>query len=600
MIVMHSGAEGRGMRLRDRPTGTGSESPRETSEHLSETLTLLEAAALTNTDPDALWERIRSTGIPFTLVSGRRDRGASVLVNTGDLVGAGLLPGRQAPRLLSTVPSPRVAPPHPSLKGSRTKDRSTVWWAEHRRVFVRAAMVLIVMALLPSVRGIPISGMLERVGLLEPSDGSPIGASHSAKARDKTMSRSHAPQGSTATLPRSNAPGTATSPSRLPAGSAWGAPGSQGSAPLAPAGQPLGPPSSAPVPEGDQVPSGIPSNCSRDVTAALSSWIQTVPDNSTLIFPMNGCYRIDGTLTISRRTGLVLAGNGTTLYGKYHTVGTAPHVRVYLSKDITFMNMTVKGANPKAGIGDEAFQAKLQWEAAWEISGSEQITLTSVQAYDVFGDFVTIEPEWVRTFHTARDITVQNSRFERNGRSGIAITGADRVTIKNNYIGQVRYALLNLEPQVATLPIDNVRFTGNRTGAARLPWMTNGGICNAGVSSIDVADNVMEAGSGMPLFWVIPPSGCALRGPFTIERNSLIAQQSPYAAFSFTKSQDATVRSNEVRFDRDPRTRVLVNLAKSTRASVIDNVAMVDPRDTLLFVQADNESDYVSSGNRRM
>src|SRR6266542_6788990 len=76
--------------LRDRPTGTGSESPRETSEHLSETLTLLEAAALTNTDPDALWERIRSTGIPFTLVSGRRDRGASVLVNTGDLVGAGL------------------------------------------------------------------------------------------------------------------------------------------------------------------------------------------------------------------------------------------------------------------------------------------------------------------------------------------------------------------------------------------------------------------------------------------------------------------------------------------------------------------------------
>jgi hypothetical protein len=41
-------------------------------------------------------------------------------------------------------------------------------------------------------------------------------------------------------------------------------------------------------------------------------------------------------------------------------------------------------------------------------------------------------------------------------------------------------------------------------------------------------------------------------------------------------------------------------LAKSTRASVVDNVAIVDPRDTLVFVQADNESDYASSGNRRM
>lgn len=319
------------------------------------------------------------------------------------------------------------------------------------------------------------------------------------------------------------------------------------------------------------------------------------------MFPMNGCYRIDGTLLISRRTGLTFAGNGTTLNGRYHIVGNVPHVRVYLSKAITFMDMTVKGANPKAGIGDEAFQPKLQWEAAWEISGSEQVTLTSVRAYDVFGDFVTIEPEWVRpSFHTARDIIVQNSRFERNGRSGIAITGAERVTIKNNYIGQVRHALLNLEPQVPTLPIDNVRFTGNRTGATRLPWIANGGKCNAGVSNIYVTDNLMEAAAGMPLLWVIPPSGCAPRGPFTIERNTLIAPQSPNAAFSFTRAQDVTVRSNEARFVRDPRTRVLVNLVKSTRASVIDNVAMVDPRDTFLFVRADAESDYVSSGNRRI
>jgi len=586
------------MKLRDRPTGTGSQSPRETFERRSETLTLLEAAALTKTDPDALWQRIRSGGIPFTLVSARRDRGTSVLVDTEDLVRAGLLAGQSLVRPSQSFQRARtpVSPPQ-RLLGSNSNRGTGIRRAGHGRALATASLgLLIVAALLPSLSRVPVSRMLEQIGITDASDRA-VRSSAPAKARKKTASRSRASSGSTVRLPRSNGPKAATSRSGSPVTGSSVAPQGSDSAPTGQADAS----SSSSLPGGYQVPPGIPSNCSRDVTADLSNWIHTVPNNTMLVFPMSGCYRIDGTLTISRRTGLIFAGNGTTLNGKYHTDGTAPHVRVYVSNAITFMNMTVKGANPKAGTGDEAFQARRQWEAAWEISGSEQVTLTSVQAYDVFGDFVTIEPEWVRpNWHTPRGITVQNSRFERNGRSGIAITGAEGVTIRNNYIGQVRHALLNLETQVPTLPIDNVRFTGNRTGPVRLVWMSNGGICNRGVSNIYVADNVMEADAGVPLFWVIPPSDCALRGPFTIERNTLIARQSPHAAFSFTKSQDVSVRNNQVRFVRDTRTRVLVNLVKSTRASVIDNVAIVDPRDTLLFVQADNESDYVSSGNRRM
>ena len=56
------------------------------------------------------------------------------------------------------------------------------------------------------------------------------------------------------------------------------------------------------------VPSSIPTDCSRDVTAALLAWIATVPDGSTLEFTANACYRVDGTLRIrNRRCGSLKA-----------------------------------------------------------------------------------------------------------------------------------------------------------------------------------------------------------------------------------------------------------------------------------------------------
>ena len=365
-------------------------------------------------------------------------------------------------------------------------------------------------------------------------------------------------------------------------------------------------PSSSPTPKpqntnGYSPPRSIPSDCSRDVTPAMNAWIASVPDNSSLVLPSGACYRIDGTLQIMNRTGLTISGNGTTFSGQHHTAGKLPHIGVYGSKNITFTDLTVKGANPHAGLYEDAFQAPLQWEAAWGIEGSDGILLDSVQAYDVFGDFVTIQPRWVgQTPVTSRNITIRNSRFQRNGRMGIAITGGETITVTNNYISDIRHALLNLEPEWPALPIDNVRFTGNTTGGVWLLWIANGGICNAGVSNIYVADNLMTADAGIPLLQVIPRPGCQRRGPFTIERNTLIARGSMYAAFDLTMVHDVMVRQNKLLFYHDDRTRVLVNLRDSTRVSVVDNRVTADPRDTVVFVTADPGSDYVQSGNVRV
>src|ERR1051326_620877 len=49
------------------------------------------------------------------------------------------------------------------------------------------------------------------------------------------------------------------------------------------------------------VPSSVAGDCSTDVTSQLLSWINTVPDNSTLSFGAGACYRIEGVLELRSR-----------------------------------------------------------------------------------------------------------------------------------------------------------------------------------------------------------------------------------------------------------------------------------------------------------
>ena len=60
------------------------------------------------------------------------------------------------------------------------------------------------------------------------------------------------------------------------------------------------------------IPGAIQGDCSVDVTQAIQSWIDSVPDNSVLSFGSGDCYRIDDTLELTGRNGLTFEGNGAT------------------------------------------------------------------------------------------------------------------------------------------------------------------------------------------------------------------------------------------------------------------------------------------------
>lgn len=70
------------------------------------------------------------------------------------------------------------------------------------------------------------------------------------------------------------------------------------------------PTATPPAPAGIAVPSSIDATGSSDASAALMSFLNTVPDGSTIVFKAGGVYRMDSALKFSGRHNLVFEGPG--------------------------------------------------------------------------------------------------------------------------------------------------------------------------------------------------------------------------------------------------------------------------------------------------
>jgi hypothetical protein len=70
------------------------------------------------------------------------------------------------------------------------------------------------------------------------------------------------------------------------------------------------------------VPASIDATGATDVSTALSNFIASVPDGSTITFPSGGSYRVDTPITMTNRNGLTFVGNSSTIKSPSHFVGT--------------------------------------------------------------------------------------------------------------------------------------------------------------------------------------------------------------------------------------------------------------------------------------
>jgi hypothetical protein len=248
------------------------------------------------------------------------------------------------------------------------------------------------------------------------------------------------------------------------------------------------------------VPDQIPSDCSGNVSAQLNTWLANLQDG-TVVRLNGGCYRIDQTLELTDHHNIDIDGGGalfqtsdptgdaSTLDTPSRAARTRSQLRIVRGSNIRIHDLAIRGANPNAGTGVDAYVPELEAQHGIEVQGTQGVELFDLSITDVYGDFVSFSLS-DSTWSTGH---LHDSTMARNGRQGISLTGAHDVTIDDNVITDTRRATFDLEPNGGAYGVDSVTITGNTIGAGRLLFIAAGG--SGPVDNISIVDNVLQGRS---------------------------------------------------------------------------------------------------------
>jgi hypothetical protein len=245
-----------------------------------------------------------------------------------------------------------------------------------------------------------------------------------------------------------------------------------------------------------RVPVAIASDCSRDVTTALSAFVAGVPDHSTIQFSAHGCYRVDGTLELVGRNGLVVDGQDATVRATTTGKRSRSHLRILGGSDVTIRNMRIVGRNTQGGTA-HAFVPELQHQMGIDLRGVRGVRVEGVTVSYVYGDCVYVgagddDAAWTT------DVEVRSSTCVAPGRSGMSVTAGRRITLTGNSILRPGLWGVDIEPNGGATGAVGVTISRNlfTLGPRSLPFVQAVGNSGGGtVSGISVLGNTVRRGS---------------------------------------------------------------------------------------------------------
>ena len=272
-----------------------------------------------------------------------------------------------------------------------------------------------------------------------------------------------------------------------------------------------------------KVPSKIRDNCSVAVDAQISTWLASVPDNSTVQFGPGRCYGQDGTIALNGRTGLVIDGQGSEFRTLTPGGSHRANWRFVGGRNLTVRNVAVRGSNP-TGVYDHP----IEWQHGFSVEGVQTMTLSNVQARETWGDGVFVwhgatSPACGDDASSARNVVIANATLERNGRQGVAVSDAENVTVQDSAIGPVAWSNIDIETDDDCEIARNISVLRNQFGANNYGVVASVGFgADAQVGRLTVADNVQT----------VPTSGCF--GPVRILSPVVPAGQPPVYRSGYT------------------------------------------------------------------
>lgn len=256
------------------------------------------------------------------------------------------------------------------------------------------------------------------------------------------------------------------------------------------------PTTTTPPPTVYPVPASIASNCSADVTAALTTFINSVPDNSTITFTAGGCYLVQGTLQFSSRNGLTFEGNGATIEATTVADGQRAHWRFLSGSNITFHNMTIIG--PDTTGYTVLPTGSMEWQHGIDLRGVTGATISAMTIRNVYGDciFLGISIDGSSTW--ASNVYAHDNTCQDNGRNGVTVDGAKGVTLDHNTYTRPGMYGVDIEPDNLPEGGENVSITNSTfsKGGSTWPFVGASTCCSGVVDGITITGNTVH---GMPL-----------------------------------------------------------------------------------------------------
>jgi hypothetical protein len=300
-------------------------------------------------------------------------------------------------------------------------------------------------------------------------------------------------------------------------------------------------------PEGVEIPSSIPADCSRDVTDDINGWMASVPNDRTLVFGWKGCYRTERTLLVEDRIGLAFEGNRAVFkrfdlsppelrYPKAN-----PHWRIIGGSDITIGNMRVEGTNTSSDTGKPGFGTYLvdfEFEHAFSFHGVQDVVVVNASADAIWGDGLYFAGGDQYTSEPTVNARVSGFTVDRNGRMGVSLCNIDGGLFEDIHILHSRRAGFDLEPPPGN--VRNIEIRNSYTNTHLLAF-ASGGVGD--VSNIEIHHNVIE---GVSVPWVYVKETYGLRRhDWSIHDNRVIQTLgSPAPMLLFVNVDNVDVRRN--------------------------------------------------------
>jgi hypothetical protein len=310
-----------------------------------------------------------------------------------------------------------------------------------------------------------------------------------------------------------------------------------------------------------RTPGVIDATGATDVTADLQALMDQTPDGGVVQLKREGDYRVEGTLVLDARHDVRIEGNGARIFAT--TTGDAhrSQIRVSGGSGLKIRDLEIEGANPHAGLGDDAYVSELEFQHGISLEGATDVELDRVNIHDTYGDLLYISRHDDR--RVAERVWIHHSTFARSGRQGIAIVDGRDIVIERNAFTDMRRATIDLEPTAWGWSAENVHIIDNEVGRGRLLFVAAAGV--GPINRVVIARNTLQ---GRDLGVMMKSPEDRRRRHFWVVDNTsdFTAKASP---LRFTRADGVIVHGN--RQPMNARDVALVMAVDSCDVAITDN-----------------------------